>query len=91
MWATYIFRLCYVSGQDGFMLESLSYVHYKKLTPSPAVILQGVISFLFILTGEILELIEFASFLIWLFYGLAMVSLLTMRRTMKDVYRPYKV
>lgn len=73
------------------MLESLSYVHFKKLTPSPAVILQGIISFLFIVTGEILELIEFASFLIWLFYGLAMISLITMRKTMKDSYRPYKV
>ncbi|CAG9856952.1 unnamed protein product [Phyllotreta striolata] len=84
-------RLCYVSGQDGFMLESLSYVHYTKMTPSPAVILQGFISFVFISTGEILELIEFASFLIWFFYGLAMVSLIVMRRTMKDAKRPYKV
>ncbi|CAG9821866.1 unnamed protein product, partial [Phaedon cochleariae] len=84
-------RLCYVSGQDGFMLESLSYVHYKKLTPSPAVILQGIISFLFIATGNILELIEFASFLIWLFYGIAMISLLVMRKTMKETHRPYKV
>lgn len=31
------------------------------------------------------------SFLIWLFYGLAMVSLIVMRRTKKDVHRPYKV
>lgn len=84
-------RLCYVAGQDGFMLENLSYVHYKKLTPSPAVVLQGIIAFLFIVTGEILELIEFASFLIWLFYGMAMVSLLVMRKTMKDAYRPYRV
>ncbi|XP_056635372.1 b(0,+)-type amino acid transporter 1-like isoform X2 [Diorhabda carinulata] len=84
-------RVCYVSGQDGFMLESLSYVHYKKLTPSPAVVLQGFISFLFISTGEILELIEFASFLIWFFYGVAMVSLIVMRSTMKDAKRPYKV
>ncbi|CAH1107555.1 unnamed protein product [Psylliodes chrysocephalus] len=84
-------RLCYVSGQDGFMLESLSFVHYKKMTPAPAVLLQGAISFLFISTGEILELIEFASFLIWFFYGVAMVSLIVMRKTMKDIKRPYKV
>lgn len=80
-----------MSGQDGFMLESLSYVHFKKLTPSPAVIMQGMLSFLFIVTGEILELIQFASFLIWLFYGLAMVSLLTLRKTNQNAYRPYKV
>ncbi|KAG5887524.1 hypothetical protein JTB14_022136 [Gonioctena quinquepunctata] len=84
-------RLCYVSGQDGFMLESLSYVHFKKLTPLPAVLLQGMIAFLFIATGEVLELIEFASFLIWFFYGVAMISLIVMRKTMKDAPRPYKV
>lgn len=38
-----------------------------------------------------MELIEFVSFLIWLFYGLAMVSLIVMRRTKKDVHRPYRV
>ncbi|KAK9891437.1 hypothetical protein WA026_014672 [Henosepilachna vigintioctopunctata] len=84
-------RLCYVSAQDGLMLESMSYVHYRRLTPSPAVVLQGVIAFLFIVMGDIVELIEFVSFLIWFFYGLAMVSLLVLRRTMKDVPRPYKV
>lgn len=73
------------------MLESLSYIHHKKLTPCPAVVLQGIIAFLFIVMGDIAQLIEFASFLLWIFYGLAMVSLLVLRKTMKDVHRPYKV
>ncbi|XP_066250224.1 b(0,+)-type amino acid transporter 1-like [Euwallacea similis] len=84
-------RLCYVAGQDGFMLEAFSYVHYKKLTPSPAVVFQGLIAFLFIASGDIVQLIEFASFLIWMFYGTAMVSLLILRRTKPDIPRPYKV
>ncbi|XP_060534790.1 b(0,+)-type amino acid transporter 1-like isoform X2 [Cylas formicarius] len=84
-------RLCYVAGQDGFMLESFSYVHRQRLTPAPAVIYQGLVAFLFIVAGDIVQLIEFASFLIWLAYGTAMLSLLVLRRTMKDVPRPYKV
>ncbi|KAJ8971078.1 hypothetical protein NQ317_014751 [Molorchus minor] len=84
-------RLCYVSGQDGLMLESLSYVHHKRLTPMPAVVLQGIGSMLFIVVGDVATLIEFASFLLWLFYGLAMVSLIVLRKTMKDVHRPFKV
>ncbi|XP_045464859.1 b(0,+)-type amino acid transporter 1-like isoform X1 [Harmonia axyridis] len=84
-------RLCYVSAQDGLMMESMSYVHYRRLTPSPAVVMQGIIALLFIVLGDIVELIEFASFLIWFFYGVAMVSLLVLRRTMKDVPRPYRV
>jgi Amino acid transporters len=33
-------RLCYVAGREGHMLESLSYIHVRRLTPAPAVILQ---------------------------------------------------
>lgn len=87
----FFYRICYVAAQDGLIAQFLSFVHYKKLTPSPAVILQGMITLIFIVTGEIVELIEFVSFLIWFFYGMAMVSLLILRRTMKDAPRPYRV
>mgnify|MGYP005984634435 FL=1 len=80
-----------MAAQDGLMIKSLSFVHYKKLTPSPAVVLQGIVTFVFIVAGDIVQLIEFVSFLIWIFYGLAFVSLLVLRKTMKDVHRPYKV
>jgi hypothetical protein len=46
---------------------------------------------LFIISGDITTLIDFASFLVWIFYGAAMVALILMRRTKKDVKRPYKV
>jgi amino acid transporter len=52
---------------------------------------QGLLSFIFIIAGDITSLIDFASFLIWIFYGAAMVALMLMRRTKKDVKRPYKV
>lgn len=84
-------RLCYVAGQEGHMIESFSYVHMRRLTPAPAVAFQGILAFLFIITGNILELIEFASFLIWIFYGTAMVALLILRKTKKDIPRPYMV
>lgn len=44
-----------------------------------------------LVVGEILELIEFAAFLLWLGYGFAMVSMLILRRTRKDAERPLKV
>lgn len=84
-------RLCYVASREGHMLESLSYIHVKKATPAPAVAMQGVLAFLFICVGNISTLIDFASFLIWFFYGMAMVALLVMRKTHAHVHRPYKV
>ncbi|XP_073975764.1 b(0,+)-type amino acid transporter 1-like isoform X2 [Rhodnius prolixus] len=84
-------RLCYAAGRSGHMIESLSYIHIKKLTPAPAVVLQGLLTTIFILVGSIIRLIEFVSFLIWIFYGLAMVALIIMRKTKKEAPRPYKV
>lgn len=73
------------------MLEPLSYIHVTRATPAPAVAMQGILAFIFLTVGDINALIEFASFLIWFFYGCAMVALLVMRKTHANVHRPYKV
>ncbi|XP_044734569.1 b(0,+)-type amino acid transporter 1-like [Chrysoperla carnea] len=86
-----ITRLCYVAGQEGHMIKAFSYVNVKRLTPAPAVAFQGLISLIFIMCGSIVTLIEFASFFIWIFYGVAMVSLIVLRYTKPGVHRPYKV
>lgn len=44
-----------------------------------------------LLCGDIVTLIEFASFLVWMFYGISMAALLVMRYTKRDVKRPFKV
>lgn len=33
-------RLCFVAGREGHFLEPMSYIHYEKMTPGPAVALQ---------------------------------------------------
>jgi amino acid transporter len=53
--------------------------------------IQGLLAFLFIASGDIKSLIAFSSFLIWMFYALAMVALVVMRKTKADANRPFKV
>ncbi|XP_014354855.2 b(0,+)-type amino acid transporter 1 [Papilio machaon] len=84
-------RVCYTAARGGHMLEVFSYVNLKRLTPAPAVALQALLTSVFILVGNIRTLIEFASWFLWFFYGLAMVALLVLRRTQADKPRPYKV
>ncbi|XP_076170927.1 b(0,+)-type amino acid transporter 1 [Ptiloglossa arizonensis] len=84
-------RLCYVAGREGHVPAVFSFVHMEKMTPAAAVAFQGVLALVCMLLGNIIALIEFASFLTWVFYGMAMVSLLIMRRTKPDAPRPYKV
>ena len=50
-----------------------------------------MLTLIFIIAGDIATLIDFASFLIWALYGIAMVALLVLRRTKKDEERLYKV
>lgn len=84
-------RLCFAAGRVGHMVECFSYIHVRRMTPAPAVILQGTLTSVFIITGSIIRLIEFVSFIIWIFYGLAMVALIVMRSTKKEASRPFKV
>ncbi|XP_050538422.1 b(0,+)-type amino acid transporter 1-like isoform X3 [Daktulosphaira vitifoliae] len=86
-----ITRLCFVASREGQMLEVFSYVSVKKLTPAPAVVLQGILTLICLLAGDIITLIEFASFLGWMFYGISMVALLVMRFTKSDIKRQFKV
>ncbi|XP_033340763.1 b(0,+)-type amino acid transporter 1 [Megalopta genalis] len=84
-------RLCYVAGGEGHVPRVFSFVHIEKMTPAAAVAFQGILALICMLLGNINALIEFASFLIWVFYGFAMVALLIMRKTKPDAPRPYKV
>lgn len=54
-------------------------------------IFQGLLTLICLLCGDIVVLIEFASFLVWMFYGISMAALIVMRYTKRDVKRPFKV
>ncbi|XP_042207764.1 b(0,+)-type amino acid transporter 1-like isoform X1 [Homarus americanus] len=84
-------RLCFVAAREGHMVDVLSYVHAKKLTPSPALLFNASIALLMVIPSDIGSLIDFFSFTAWIFYGGAMAALIIMRYTMKDAPRPYKV
>ncbi|XP_045776167.1 b(0,+)-type amino acid transporter 1-like isoform X1 [Maniola jurtina] len=84
-------RVCYTAARGGHMLEVFSYVNMKQMTPAPAVAFQAILTSVFILVGNIKTLIDFASWFLWFFYGLAMVALLVLRKTQKDTPRPYRV
>ncbi|XP_070616410.1 B(0,+)-type amino acid transporter 1 isoform X2 [Erythrolamprus reginae] len=84
-------RLAYVAGREGHMLKVLSYISVKRLTPAPAIIFYGTVSFFYIIPGDINTLINYFSFAVWLFYGLTVLGLIIMRYTRKDLKRPIKI
>uniref|UniRef100_A0A8W8K936 B(0,+)-type amino acid transporter 1 n=4 Tax=Magallana gigas TaxID=29159 RepID=A0A8W8K936_MAGGI len=84
-------RLTFVAAREGHLPQVLSYVHLKKFTPLPSLLVSTFLAALMVLLGDIFALIDFFSFTAWMFYGSTMAALLVLRYTMKDVERPYKV
>jgi basic amino acid/polyamine antiporter, APA family len=53
--------------------------------------LKGILSLAMIFMGNVSDLIDIFSFTVWIFYSLAMVVLLMLRKLKPDAHRPYKV
>ena len=84
-------RLCFAASREGHLLDILSYVHIRRLTPAPGLIFHSLIAGAMVLYGTIDSLIDFFSFTAWIFYGGAMLALIVMRFTKPNYPRPYKV
>merc|ERR1711997_231967 len=50
-------RLCYVASREGHLMNGLSFVHKDKLTPAPALLLNGLIAAVMVLIVSILLMI----------------------------------
>ncbi|XP_061670425.1 b(0,+)-type amino acid transporter 1-like isoform X2 [Syngnathoides biaculeatus] len=84
-------RLAYVSGREGHMVEILSFISPRHLTPSPALMFNGFLAILYIIPTDIDTLINFSGFSQCSFTLLTIVSLIVMRFTRKELKRPFKV
>jgi amino acid transporter len=83
-------RVPYAMARDGLFFRIADGIHPKFLTPSRALIFQGVLAGLMALTGTFEELTNLFIFAGWIFYGLAVVALFRLRRTEPEMPRPYR-
>src|SRR6202035_3263641 len=63
----------------------------KYGTPGNAMIIMGVWSMLFILSGSFDIMADMFVFMSWVFYGLTAIGLLILRRKKPELPRPYSV
>ncbi|XP_059156072.1 b(0,+)-type amino acid transporter 1-like [Physella acuta] len=84
-------RLVYAAAREGHLPEVFSYIHVKKATPLPSLLLTTTVAIMMMIPGDIFSLIDFFSFAAWLFYGATMGSVLVLRYTRPDAPRPYRV
>ncbi|ORX47197.1 amino acid transporter [Hesseltinella vesiculosa] len=84
-------RIIYVSAKQGHLPAFLGNLSAKRQTPITALMLQLLLTTIFILIGSFRALVNFYSVCAWLFYFLAVLSLLVLRYKEPELKRPYKV
>jgi APA family basic amino acid/polyamine antiporter len=84
-------RITFAMGEEGSFFPWTGRVHPRFGTPGNAVIVIGVWSILFVLSGSFDILADMFVFMSWVFYGLTGLGLFILRRKMPGAPRPYKV
>jgi APA family basic amino acid/polyamine antiporter len=84
-------RITYAMGEGRTFFPWTGQVHPRWGTPGNAVIVIGVWSMLFVLSGSFDILADIFVFMSWVFYGLTAIGFFILRRKKPEILRPYKV
>jgi APA family basic amino acid/polyamine antiporter len=84
-------RVPYAMSRGGLFFHGLGRVHPRFRTPTPAIVLLGVVSSLITLSGQYDQLYTLVIFPSWILYGMTAASVIVLRRKRPDLPRPYRV
>ncbi len=84
-------RIYYAMSRDGLFFKKLAWVHPRFRTPVYAILVQSAWAVVLLLFwGTFEDLITYVVFTDWIFFGLTAAGIFILRRTRKDLPRPYK-
>lgn len=84
-------RVPYAMARDGRFFGFANRIQPKFHTPSGAVVFQGCVTVLLVLTGTYQELYSYVVFAIWIFLGLSALALIRLRSSEPELPRPFRV
>lgn len=84
-------RIPYAMARDGIFFSFAKRIQPRFHTPSGAVVFQGCVAILLVLTGTHQELYSYTMFATWTFLALTAVVLIRLRATQPELSRPYRV
>jgi APA family basic amino acid/polyamine antiporter len=83
-------RVPYAMARDGYFFRHIGNVHPAFRTPSASILLLGVWSSLFVLSGHYSDLYNAVIFPSWILYGMTAAAVIVLRRKNPDLVRPYR-
>jgi APA family basic amino acid/polyamine antiporter len=83
-------RVPYAMARDGLFFRVTDGVHPLHRTPAGALVFQGVMAGLMVLSGEFEDLFSLFIFAQWIFYALTVASVFGLRKREPDLHRPYR-
>jgi Amino acid transporters len=84
-------RVTFAMSRDNLFFPSAGREHPRFQTPANALVMHGILAFLFILTGSFDMLADIFTFVAWLAYLLGAIGIFVLRKKMPDQPRPYRV
>jgi APA family basic amino acid/polyamine antiporter len=84
-------RIPFALARDGLFFRRIAVVEKKSRTPAAAIVLVGVFSSLFALTGSYVLILSYVAFVIHFFICLAVIAVIVLRIREPDLDRPYRV
>jgi basic amino acid/polyamine antiporter, APA family len=83
-------RIPFAMARDGVFFPFAARLHPRFHTPSGSLMFLGAIAALLTLTGTFEELYSLFVFAVWIFFALAAIALLRLRRTQPEMARPFR-
>ncbi|CAF3983100.1 unnamed protein product [Rotaria sp. Silwood2] len=80
-----------VGARYGYLPEIFSCIQKQRLTPLPSIVLMTILSIVYCIPSNIGNLIDFVSFVAWVFFGLTFLATIFCKFTKAKVDRVIKV
>jgi len=84
-------RIYFAQARDGLFFPALGRVHPRFQTPHVAIAVQGAWASVLAASGSYERLFSYVIFTAWIFYGMAVLAVVVLRRRWPDRTRPYKM
>ncbi|XP_071957393.1 Y+L amino acid transporter 2-like [Antedon mediterranea] len=84
-------RIYFVGARQGHLPDAIAMISVKYRTPTPSLVLTCILSLMYLLSPNIITLINYFSFVTWTSVGISIAALLYLRVYEPDRTRPIKV